>query len=320
MDVQLTGGLLITLVIAVLAMVILIKGLRIVQQSEAVVIERLGSYHKTLEPGVNWIVPFVDLPRAIKVKRYMGEHAAAIMVETSRIDRRETVLDFPGQSVITTDNVSVMINGVLYYQIIDPQRAVYQVENLIQSIEVLAKTTLRSEIGKMELDKLFESRQEINASLETVLDEAANKWGVKVTRVEIQDIQIPDEIQDAMRKQMTAERERRAVVRRAEGERQAAIETAEGERQAAILRAQGEREASILTAEGQQQAINLLTEALGSDVDKSKVIGYLIAKDYLNTLPQIAKDGERVFLPYEASATLGSLGMISELFRKDSQA
>ncbi|MFB9886007.1 SPFH domain-containing protein [Balneatrix alpica] len=317
MDMLLEGGLVLTLAVAAVMIVLVVKGLTIVQQSEAVVVERLGSYLRTLEPGINWVVPFIDVARTIKVKRYVGDSASAIVVETHRIDRRETVLDFPSQQVITSDNVTVMINGVLYYQIIDPQRAVYQVENLIQSIEVLAKTTLRSEIGKMELDKLFESRQEINASLEAVLDDAANKWGVKVTRVEIQDISIPEEIQEAMRKQMTAERERRATVRRAEGEKQAAIETAEGEKQASILRAEGERQAAILMAEGQQQAINLLAEALGEGADKDKVIAYLIAKDYLDTLPHIAKDGERVFLPYEANAALGSLGAVQALFGKN---
>ncbi len=204
--------LLISLVIAVMAVLLIIKGLKIVQQSEAVVIERLGSYHKTLSPGINWIIPFVDLPRSIKMRRYqlINNQQVAAIVEETRIDRRETVLDFPSQSVITGDNVSVTINGALYFQVIDPERAVYQAENLVQAIEILAKTSLRSEVGRMELDKLFESRQEINDRLQIVMDEAGNKWGVKVTRVEIQDIDIPRDVEDAMRKQMTAERERRA--------------------------------------------------------------------------------------------------------------
>lgn len=196
----------VALVFAVLILVFVIKGLMIIQQSEAVVIERLGSYNKTLSPGVNWVIPFIDKPRSIKVRRYraIGGENVAMVTEEVRIDRRETVLDFPGQSVVTADNVSVNVNGALYFQVIDPERAVYQTENLIQAIEILAKTSLRSEMGKMELDKLFESRQEINDKLQLVMDEAGNKWGVKVTRVEIQDIVIPAEVEDAMRKQMSA--------------------------------------------------------------------------------------------------------------------
>ncbi|MGO3228866.1 MAG: SPFH domain-containing protein, partial [Oceanisphaera sp.] len=251
----------ITFIIAVILTVVVVvfvaKGLMIVQQSEAVVIERLGSYNKTLSPGVNWIIPIIDKPRSIKVRRYRairGENVAIVQEET-RIDRRETVLDFPGQSVVTADNVSVNVNGALYFQVIDPERAVYQTENLIQAIEILAKTSLRSEMGKMELDKLFESRQEINDKLQVVMDEAGNKWGVKVTRVEIQDIIIPAEVEDAMRKQMAAERERRALVLRASGEREAAIAKAEGEKRSSILVAEGSKEAAILMAEGQRKAI-----------------------------------------------------------------
>ncbi|WP_245879546.1 SPFH domain-containing protein [Zobellella endophytica] len=307
----------IALIFTLLILALIIKGLMIVQQSEAVVIERLGSYQKTLSPGINWIIPFVDKPRSIKVRRYQaigGENIPVVQEET-RIDRRETVLDFPGQSVITADNVSVTVNGALYFQVIDPERAVYQTENLIQAIEILAKTSLRSEVGKMELDKLFESRQEINDKLQIVMDEAGNKWGVKVTRVEIQDINIPAEVEDAMRKQMAAERERRALVLRASGEREAAIAKAEGEKRSNILVAEGEKEAAILMAEGQRQAIDKVLAAGGDRLDPQLVVGYLLGLEYLKTLPDIGKEGDRIFLPYEASSVLGAVGSLEALLK-----
>ncbi|WP_375058446.1 SPFH domain-containing protein [Zobellella sp. DQSA1] len=309
--------LIIALVFTVVILALIVKGLMIVQQSEAVVIERLGSYQKTLAPGINWIIPFVDKPRSIKVRRYqaIGGENVPIVQEETRIDRRETVLDFPGQSVITADNVSVTVNGALYFQVIDPERAVYQTENLIQAIEILAKTSLRSEVGKMELDKLFESRQEINDKLQIVMDEAGNKWGVKVTRVEIQDITIPAEVEDAMRKQMAAERERRALVLRASGEREAAIAKAEGEKRSNILVAEGEKEAAILMAEGQRQAIDKVLAAGNEKLDPQLVIGYLLGLEYLKTLPEIGKQGDRIFLPYEASSVLGAVGSIEALLR-----
>ncbi|MDP5291850.1 SPFH domain-containing protein [Oceanimonas sp. CHS3-5] len=309
--------LIIALIFTVLVLALVIKGLMIVQQSEAVVIERLGSYQKTLSPGINWIIPFIDKPRSIKVRRYQaigGENVAVVQEET-RIDRRETVLDFPGQSVITADNVSVTVNGALYFQVIDPERAVYQTENLIQAIEILAKTSLRSEVGKMELDKLFESRQEINDKLQIVMDEAGNKWGVKVTRVEIQDIIIPAEVEDAMRKQMAAERERRALVLQASGEREAAIARAEGEKRSNILVAEGEKEAAILMADGQRQAIDQVLAAGSERLDPQMVVGYLLGLEYLKTLPEIGKDGDRIFLPYEASSVLGAVGSIEALLK-----
>ena len=308
---------LVAVVFTALILALIVKGLMIVQQSEAVVIERLGSYQKTLSPGINWIIPFVDKPRSIKVRRYqaIGGESVAMVNEETRIDRRDTVLDFPGQSVVTADNVSVNVNGALYFQITDPERAVYQTENLIQAIEVLAKTSLRSEMGKMELDKLFESRQEINDKLQLVMDGAGNKWGVKVTRVEIQDIVIPAEVEDAMRKQMAAERERRALVLRASGEREAAIAKAEGEKRSSILVAEGNKEAAILMAEGQRQAIDQVLAAGQEKLDPQLVVGYLLGLEYLKTLPEIAKEGDRVFLPYEASNVLGAVGSIEALLK-----
>ncbi|WP_435102372.1 SPFH domain-containing protein [Arhodomonas sp. AD133] len=287
----------------------------LVQQSEAVVIERLGSYLRTLQPGINWVVPFVDQPRAITIRRYResgGENVAYIVQET-HIDRRETVLDFPGQNVVTQDNVTVTVNGALYFQILDPKLAVYEVENFIQAVEVLAKTSLRSEIGKMELDKLFESRAEVNQALQTTMDEVGDKWGVKVNRVEIQDISMPEEVEEAMRLQMAAERRRRATVTEANGEKEAAIARAEGEKRSAVLTAEGEREAAILRAEGEQKAIGMVLEAGGEGTDVDTVIGYLLGLEYLKRLPDIAKDGERVFVPYESSALIGALGSLQKV-------
>lgn len=311
-----TTGLLIAF--AVLVFIFVAKGLKIVQQSETMVIERLGEFHRVLRPGINLIIPFFDQAREITVKRYLrGADHVAILDRTTSIDMREVVLDFPAQHAVTKDNVSVTVNGVLYYQVIDAKQAVYAVENLVQAIEVLAKTSLRNEIGKMELDTLFESRDQINTRLESVLDEAGGKWGVKVTRVEVQDIEFPNVVEEAMRQQMVAEREKRANILRADGEREAAIRQADGEKEAAIRKAQGDREAARLEAEGQRAAIETVLQAGEGRLSPKDVTAYLIALEYLRTLPHIAKDGERVFLPFEASAVLGSLGPIGELLGKN---
>lgn len=308
-------GTIIVLAFAVLAIVMLIRGLKIIQQAETMVIERLGEYHRTLVPGVRFIVPFIDQPRAIARKRFLGDDHS-IVVLSSKIDMREMLLDFPGQAAVTKDNVSVMVNGALYYQIIDTKQAVYAVENLVQAIEVLAKTSLRNEIGKMELDKLFESRDVINTQLEKVLDEAGNKWGVKVTRVEMQDISFPMEVEEAMRQQMVAERKKRAQILSAEGMKEAAIREAEGDKEAQIHRAEGDKQAAILRAKGQQEAIDLILGAGDGKLQAKDVLSYQIALEYMDTLPNIAKNGERVFMPYEASSLLGSIGSISELLGK----
>jgi regulator of protease activity HflC (stomatin/prohibitin superfamily) len=300
---------LILLVLLALVAVFLAKGLMVVQQSERVVIERLGGFHRVLQPGINLIIPVIDKPRSIKMRRYTstglvgGKALEQRVVEEARIDIRETVLDFPSQAVVTADNVSIQINGALYFQIMEVQKAVYEVENLIQAIEVLAKTSLRSEIGRMELDKIFESRAEINERLAAVMDEAGDKWGVKVNRVEIQDIHIPEDVEQAMHRQMTAERARRALVTEANGKREAEIAQAEGERQAAILR-----------ASGQQEAIRLvLAAAEGSDLTAKDVVSYLTALTYMDTLPNIAKEGERVLIPYEATGVLSALEAIRNI-------
>ncbi|TFH86934.1 SPFH/Band 7/PHB domain protein [Billgrantia azerbaijanica] len=309
-------GLLLALIVVVIGILIVAKGLVIVRQSEVMVIERLGSFHRVLESGINLIIPFIEQPRAITMIRYkkLGEEYQPLTSDDVRIDRRETVMDFPGQPVVTTDNVTVTINGALYFQIIDPKRAVYEVENMSQAVEVLAKTTLRSVVGKMELDKLFESRAEVNNEIQAAMEEPASKWGVKISRVEVQDIAMPEEVEEAMRLQMAAERKRRATVTEAEGEKAAAIAKAQGQRESAILNAQGDKEAAILRAQGEQESIKLVLGAIGEgEENKRTVVGYLLGQSYIKALPTLAQEGERIFVPYESSALLGSMGMFREL-------
>ncbi|WP_163647921.1 SPFH domain-containing protein [Modicisalibacter sp. 'Wilcox'] len=304
------------LIIVLIGILVIVKGLVIVRQSEVMVIERLGSFHRVIESGINVIIPFIEQPRAITMIRYekRGDDYTAVSRQETRIDRRETVMDFPGQPVVTTDNVTVRINGALYYQIIDPKNAVYEVENVVQAVEVLAKTTLRSVVGKMELDKLFESRSEVNDQIQSAMEEPASKWGVKITRVEVQDISMPEEVEEAMRLQMAAERKRRATVTEAEGNKQAAIARAEGERQSAILNAEGDKESAILRAEGERESIKLVLESLGEGEEhKRTVVSYLLGQSYIKTLPDMAAQGERVFVPYESSALIGSMGMFRGL-------
>ena len=313
---EIPAGLIIAAIVAVIAIIFLVKGFLIVQQSQAMVIERLGSYLRTLDPGVNWIIPFIDRPRPIKLRRYTGDGSAPSIEMTRRIDRRETVMDFPSQPMITSDNVTIAVNGAIDYQIVDPHRAVYQVEDFANAMEVLAKTSLRSLVGTMELDRIFESRDAINERLAQVMDEAGNKWGIKVTRVEVQDIDIPDEVEQAMRAQMTAERNRRAMVTEANGKRESEIAIAEGEKQAAVLKAEGDKEASILRAQGEKEAIETVMQATESgELQARDVVNYLVALQYMKTLPEIAKEGDRVFLPLEASSVLGSIGGIAELLQ-----
>jgi len=304
-------GLIAAAVIGIGLIAFIAKGLFIVQQSESVVVERLGSYNRTLGPGINFLIPVLERARPIKIRRYEStgigsKELQERVVEETKIDTRETVLNFPQQPVVTNDNVSIQIDGALYFQIQSPKDAVYEVENLIQAVEVLAKTTLRAVVGERELDTLFSSRDEINNKLQSVMDEAGNKWGVKVNRVEIQDIVLPEEVEDAMRQVMTAERKRRATVTEANGYKEAQVREAEGDRDAAIARAEGERKAiEQLLAAGQET---------GTDLDPQALIAYLIAQEYIKKLPEIAKDGERVLVPYEATGLMGSIESIQGLF------
>jgi len=240
---------------------------------------------------------------------------------------REQVYDFPSQQVITKDNVTTEINALLYFQIVDPQKAVYEIDNLPNAIEKLTQTSLRNVIGELELDETLTSRDTINSKLQTILDEATNKWGVKVNRVELQDITPPESVRVAMEKQMQAERTRRAEILKAEGEKQSLILRSEGEKeskinqaeavkQSEILRAEGESKAKILMAQGEAEAIRRITEAINST--KTDPASYLLAVKYIETLNQMVsgKDNKTIYIPYEASNLLSSIGSIKEIFNK----
>lgn len=322
-----TPGLFILILIAILVVLLISKGVRVVQQSESIVIERFGRYARTLNAGFNVIIPIYEKPREI-IFRFARElpngNKYVQFTKKSRIDLRETVYDFPKQNVITKDNVMTEINALLYFQIMDPVKAVYEIENLPLAIEKLTQTTLRNVIGELDLDETLTSRETINAKLRLILDEASNKWGVKVNRVELQDINPPRDIIEAMEKQMRAERDRRAVVIDAEGSKRAAILQAEGVQQAQITEAEGQKQSQILEAEGDAQArirraqgeseaIRLVTEAIqGANADPAN---YLIAMKYLETLSDMTsgKDNKVVYMPYEATAALGSVGGIKEM-------
>ncbi len=312
--------------VAVLVVVLVYKGIVVIRNSERMVIERLGNYSRTLMPGINFIVPFLDQPREFIWKspaaggalgRLLGDggdSSYSRLQSMARIDIRETVLDFPSQTVITRDNVSIQINALLYIEITNPHDAVYRISNLPNAIEKLGQTTLRSLVGEMELDKTLSSREDINTRLQISLDEAADDWGAKVKRVEVQDLLVPQEVQAAMEKQMRAERDKRAAILEAEGSRQSDILKAEGEKQAAILVAEGNRTARILEADGEKAALDKLKEALGEQGFSQ----YLIAIRYLDTLNTIGTTGEgdkTVFMPIDATATLGAIGGIKELFQ-----
>ena len=324
------GITIILVLIALFVIVFAVMGFKIVQQSETMVIERLGKFSRTLDAGINIIWPIIDKPRDI-MWRYMKEgfDGKNIILKTTvnRIDLRETVYDFPKQNVITKDNVVTEINAILYFQIIDPVKSVYEISNLPDAIEKLTQTTLRNVIGDMNLDETLTSRDTINGKLRAVLDDATHKWGVKVNRVELQDINPPHDIRDAMEKQMRAERDKRASILVAEGEKQsqilqsegqklAAINKAEGEKQSQILRAEGEAQARIRTAEGEAQAIQNITQAVATS--KGDPINYLVAIRYIDTLKGMVsgKDNKVIYLPYEATGVLSSIGGIKEMFNK----
>lgn len=315
--------------LVILGVIFCIKGIVIVKQAEVIIIERLGKFHKVLESGFNFIIPFLDNPRNITWKttqKGLDGKTYYVIKDISRIDLRETVYDFPRQNVITKDNVTISINALLYFQIVDPKSAVYEIQNLPDAIEKLTQTTLRNLVGQIDLDETLVSRDKINQELRIILDDATNKWGVKVTRVELQDIIPPVEIQTAMEKQMKAERDRRAAILeaeglkksailKAEGEKESAINIAEGAKQAAILKAEGIAQARIVEADGEQQAIDKIINALS---DKGQPDKYLIAMKYLETLKTMTegKDNKVVYMPYEATGILSSVDGIKQMFDK----
>ena len=309
------------LIVIVVCILLFAKmALVIIPQSETRIIERLGRYHATLKPGVNIIIPFVDRAKDI-VAMVRGRY-----VYTNNIDLREQVYDFPKQNVITKDNVQTEINALLYFQIVDPFKAVYEINNLPNAIEKLTQTTLRNIIGELELDETLTSRDTINTKLRVVLDDATNKWGIKVNRVELQDITPPESVLTAMEKQMQAERNKRATILtsegkkasdilQSEGEKMATINRAEAEKQQAILKAEGEAQARIRKAEAEAIAIQKITEAVGQSTTPAN---YLLAQKYIMMLQQVAEGDKTktVYLPYEATNLMGSIGGIKDLFKE----
>ncbi len=290
------------------------KAVYLVNQSETVIIERLGKYHRTLTPGLHLVIPFFDVPHYC-IWTYVRQNDYGKYIRVARvirkIDLRESVYDFPKQNVITKDNVNIEINALLYYQITDPKAAVYEVANLPEAIEKLTQTTLRNVIGSMDLDETLVSRDSINDKLQIILDEATDKWGVKVNRVELQEVNPPHDIQVAMEKQMRAERDRRAIILASEGEKRAAILKAEGEQESKILRAKGIAESKVLEAQGEAEARLKVAnaEAKAIEVVQKAVPGkdplpYLVAREYIKTLPEMTKDknGKMIVVPYESSA------------------
>ncbi|MDZ7370616.1 MAG: SPFH/Band 7/PHB domain protein [candidate division KSB1 bacterium] len=291
-------------VIAFVVVVVISKGLKIVRPWEEGLVERLGKYQRTVDSGLNLIVPFIE--------------------SLKKVDMREQVVDIPPQAVITKDNVVVEVDAVIYYEVTDPVRVTYNVANFYLAATKLAQTNLRNLIGDMALDESLTSREKINSQLRQILDDATDKWGVRVTRVELQKIEPPKDVTEAMHRQMKAERERRATILEAEGQKSAAILTAEGSRQAAILKAEGEAEAikkvaeaerfkRITLAQGEAEAITTVYKA----IHDGNPTNDLIAVKYLETLQQVAQgQATKIFMPLESSGVLGSIAGIGELFKE----
>ncbi|MEO3752803.1 SPFH domain-containing protein [Streptomyces sp. B6B3] len=274
-------------ILVVLVVIALVQTIQVIQQASAAIVERFGRYTRTLNAGLNIVVPFIDRIR-------------------NRIDLREQVVPFPPQPVITQDNLVVNIDTVIYYQVTDARAATYEVSNYIQAIEQLTVTTLRNIIGGMDLERTLTSREEINAALRGVLDEATGKWGIRVNRVELKAIEPPTSIQDSMEKQMRADRDKRAAILQAEGVRQSEILQAEGSKQAEILRAEGDARASALRAEGEAQAIRTVFEAIHAGDADQKLLSY----QYVQMLPKIAEgDSNKLWIvPSEIGEALKGLG------------
>ncbi len=300
--------------IAIVLLVIAVKTIRIVPQATVMLVERLGKFDKVATSGLNILVPFLDKPRAV----YWTNARPGL----ASIDLREQYIDLPPQPVITRDNVTIHVDSVVYWQITDPIKAVYEINDLVGGIVQLTITGMRAVMGEMDLDHTLSQRDQINAKLRVILDEATDKWGVKVTRVDVKNINPPEDVRITMEKQMTAERNRRALVLQAEGDRQAAITRAEGEKQAAVTRAEGEKQSAILAAEGaaqarlrnaeaEMEALNRIAAAV-PDGDPSQ---YLITMRYIESLRDMTRtnNSKVIFMPVETSAMLSSIGSIKEV-------
>ena len=296
----------ILLILLVILLIIAFKSIKIVRQSEVYVIERLGRFHKVADAGLTIIIPFIDHVRSV-------------------VSLKQQTMDIPPQGVITKDNVTITIDTVVFYQVTDPAKAVYEIQSLKKGIEYLSITTIRDIIGKMDLDETFTSRDDINTKLRVILDEATDKWGCKIDRVEVCDINPPADIRDAMEKQMNAERSKRALILEAEAQKQSAITIAEGKKQAAILEAEADSEAKVRRAAGDAEAIKKVADAKAQEIamvynaiKKSNPDEKLVQIKSLETLQEVAKgDANKVFIPFDATTALGSLGAIKEVLKKD---
>ncbi len=294
------------IIILLIIIVIAVKSIKVVRQAEVYIIERLGKFHKIADAGLTIIIPFCDHVRSV-------------------VSLKEQTMDIPPQGVITQDNVTITIDTVVFYQITDPAKAVYEIQSLKKGIEYLAITTIRDIVGKMDLDSTFSSRDAINTKLRVILDEATDKWGCKVNRVEIKDITPPADIRDAMEKQMNAERNKRALILQAEGEKQSAITIAEGRKEAAILEAEAEKEAQIRRAVGEAQAIKEVANAKAKEIQmvyeaikNADPDEKLVQLKSLEALEEVAKgEANKVFIPFEATSTLASLGAIKDVLKDD---
>ncbi len=292
------------IILLVIILIIAFKSIKVVRQSEVYIIERLGKFHKVADAGLTIIIPFVDHVRSV-------------------VSLKEQTMDIPPQGVITEDNVTITIDTFVFYQITDPAKYVYEIQSLKRGIEYLAITTIRDIVGKMNLDSTFSSRDLINNQLRILLDEATDKWGCKVNRVEIKDIRPPEDIRDAMEKQMNAERNKRAAILQAEGEKQAAITIAEGQKEAAILQAEAEKESKIRKAVGEAEAIREVAKAKAKEIEmvyesikKSSPDEKLVQLKSLEALQEVAKgEANKVFIPFEATSALASLGSIKEIMK-----
>jgi regulator of protease activity HflC (stomatin/prohibitin superfamily) len=314
-------------ILALLALLIGTKSFKVVGQAEVLVIERLGKFNRVARSGFNVLIPFIERPRPIDVRYFEADVNGVKKItagSTARIDLREQVLNFPSQPVITKDNVTIDIDAVLYYRIADPQKATYSIQNLPYALETLTRTTLRNIVGDMELDQTLASRDLINKKMREVIEEASIGWGVDVTRVELQAIEPPRDIQQSMELVMRAERERRAAVTNAEASKRAAILESEGQREAQVRKAEGEKEAAVLRAQGLAEArlamANAEAEAIqriANALPEGQAAMYLLGLKYLEALPHVAQGkGSTIFLPAEATGVLGAIGGMRELLGK----
>ncbi|MEO8488093.1 MAG: stomatin-like protein [Betaproteobacteria bacterium] len=300
------GSSLFTLALFVVALIVVIRSIRVVPQQHAWVVERLGRFHAVLEPGLNFVIPFVD--------RVAYRH-----------DLREIPLDVPPQICITKDNTQLQVDGILYYQVTDPRLASYGASNYVLAITQLAQTTLRSVIGRMELDRTFEERDQINAQVVAALDEAATNWGVKVLRYEIKDLTPPAEILRAMQAQITAEREKRAVIATSEGKRQEQINLAEGARAAAIAQSEGEKQAEINNAQGNAVAILAIAEANAKAIRQvaesieapggMQAVNFKVAEQYIAAFGNLAIKANTLILPTNVADVAGMIATAMSVIR-----